>query len=36
MQIIAEVVKEKPELEILIADALDPPFYVQNRQHAVM
>jgi len=30
--IIAEVVREKPELEILITDALDAPFYVQNRQ----
>jgi DNA polymerase elongation subunit (family B) len=30
--IIAEVVKEKPELEILITDALDAPFLVENRQ----
>ena len=30
--IIAEVVKEKPELEILITDALDAPFIVENRQ----
>ena len=30
--IIAEVVREKPELEILITDALDAPFIVQNRQ----
>ena len=30
--IIAEVVKEKPELEILITDALDVPFFIQNRQ----
>ena len=30
--IIAEVVKEKPELEILITDALDAPFLVQNCQ----
>ena len=29
--IIAEVVKEKPELQILITDALDAPFNVQNR-----
>ena len=31
--IIAEVVKEKSELQILITDALDAPFYVQNCQH---
>jgi hypothetical protein len=31
--IIAEVVKEKPELQILITDALDAPFNVQNCQH---
>ena len=30
--IIAEVVKEKPKLQILITDALDALFYVQNRQ----
>jgi hypothetical protein len=30
--IIAEVVKEKPEIEILIRDALDAPFCIQNRQ----
>jgi hypothetical protein len=30
--IIAEVVKEKPELQILITDALDAPFNVQNCQ----
>ena len=30
--IIAEVVKEKPELEILITVALDAPFLVQDRQ----
>ena len=30
--IIAEVVKEKRELEILITDALDTPFLVENRQ----
>jgi hypothetical protein len=30
--IIAEVVKEKPELEILIRDSLDAPFCIQNRQ----
>jgi hypothetical protein len=30
--IIAEVVKEKPELEILIRDALDVPFCIQNCQ----
>ena len=29
--IIAEVVREKPELEILITDALDAPFIIQNR-----
>jgi hypothetical protein len=31
--IIAEVTAFKPELEILITDALDAPFNVQNRQH---
>jgi hypothetical protein len=30
--IIAEVVKEKPELEVLIRDVLDAPFCVQNHQ----
>jgi hypothetical protein len=30
--IIAEVVKEKRELEILITDALDTPFLVENCQ----
>ena len=30
--IIAEVVKQKPELQILITDALDAPFNVQNCQ----
>jgi hypothetical protein len=30
--IIAEVTAFKPELEILITDALDAPFNVQNRQ----
>jgi hypothetical protein len=30
--IIAEVVKEKPELGILIRDALDAPFCIQNCQ----
>ena len=33
--IIAEVVKEKPKLQILITDALDALFYVQNRQRLV-
>ena len=31
--IIAEVLKEKPELQILITDALDAPSNVQNCQH---
>ena len=31
--IIAEVAKEKPEIQIIITDALDAPFYVQNCQH---
>jgi hypothetical protein len=30
--IIAEVVNKKPELEILISDALDAPFFIQNCQ----